>query len=128
MQESAVFHQKIIPHGPQGPHGAAIKPHERIREIEGRSELRPVKGRFIKQPSRNSLDHDYYKKINRQKNTIEVNRKRKYENSDNFRKSEIKKKENKMDSPRTKDTAEVPIDQDVLAELGLVKTHEDQEV
>ncbi|KAG7174850.1 Polypeptide N-acetylgalactosaminyltransferase 35A-like [Homarus americanus] len=130
---AAQFHHRVTPYGPESSNAIAGEKLARssgIREIEGRSELRPVKENFYKQPQRNNIENEIDKNPIK-KNTFEV-KKKIYENSDSFRKSEIiKVEDNKIyrNEQNIKDKLgdEIPADQEVnLPMLGLVKTHEDQ--
>ncbi|XP_069172165.1 polypeptide N-acetylgalactosaminyltransferase 11 isoform X2 [Procambarus clarkii] len=128
LTPSFQYQQNINPRGPEGPQGLHGR-YSRIREIEGHSELRKAKEQTYIQP----VDDVVKNEINKYnvKNRIMETKKKKYENSDNFRKNEIKTADdNKVENVKQNDATkpeEGAAEEGFLAELGLVKTHEDQE-
>lgn len=125
---SPQLQQKIRPHNPQGP--PMVKPG--IMEVEGRSALRPVKKNMYKQPAGNMLEDEVDRKYSMKDKLKSMNKK--HQSKNKFQQNDIKslflkKKPGNMETNQLANVEEkVPIDQSVLAELGMVKTHEDQEV
>lgn len=125
---SSQYQRSSNPRGPEGPHELHVR-QSGIREIEGRSELRPARGKKYMQQSNNELSNKIVRKNSVNTGNRIIDR-RKYKNSDNFRKNEIDRKGSKqivnIEQNEIVDN-EVSADQSVLAELGLVKTRQDQE-